>query len=212
MKHFATAMLAFVAMLVALPAARAADTVCPPSPIFNSTINGNLVVPANMTCALFFVTVTGNVQVGTGASLFLQGATIDGNLRADQCNQVALIIRGFGPTRVGGNARIENCTLFGAAGAPIIIDGNLACNGNGRCIVEVGSVGGNAQINGNGGVTLGSTTFGGNVQVDDNTGASIVGGNTIGGNLSCQGNTPPPIDQGDPNTVAGKKQGQCAGL
>ncbi len=46
MKHFATTMLAFGAVLAALPAARAADTNCPPNPSAGSTVNGNLVVPS----------------------------------------------------------------------------------------------------------------------------------------------------------------------
>jgi hypothetical protein len=56
---------------------------------------------------------------------------------------------------------------------------------------------------------------GGNAQVNNNSGsmASGVSRNTIGGNLQCAGNTPGVTDGGSPtpNTVAGNKQGQCAG-
>jgi hypothetical protein len=41
---------------------------------------------------------------------------------------------------------------------------------------------------------------------------SLVSGNLIDGALWCSANQPPPIDGGVPNTVAGVKGGQCAGL
>jgi hypothetical protein len=40
---------------------------------------------------------------------------------------------------------------------------------------------------------------------------SYIEGNTIVGNLECEGNTG-VSNYGDPNKVAGKKVGQCAGL
>ena len=53
----------------------------------------------------------------------------------------------------------------------------------------------------------------GNANVSGNSGsAPLVGDNTIGGNLRCFNNSPPPTNFGSPNTVSGKKQGQCAGL
>ena len=53
MKRFAIAPLAALGILAgAVPAARAADATCPPTPISGTTINGNLVVPANATCTL----------------------------------------------------------------------------------------------------------------------------------------------------------------
>jgi hypothetical protein len=71
MKYFAAAVLAtFGAVLASLPAARA-DASCPPNP--TGTVNGNLVVPPGQTCTLTNVTVTGNVQVGAGATLFAAG-------------------------------------------------------------------------------------------------------------------------------------------
>jgi hypothetical protein len=52
-----------------VPAARAADTPCTTT-ISSGTINGDLVVPAGAACILAgTVTVTGNVEVGKGASL-----------------------------------------------------------------------------------------------------------------------------------------------
>ena len=140
MNHFATTMLACGIMLAVLPTARA-DTTCPPNP--GTTVNGNLIVPANQTCIVRGVTVTGNVQVQTNAHLNIsdnatQGSTIDGNLRAgtgafldvfvssgftstidgnivaDQCSAVELV-----PAIVGGNVSIQNCTGSSLSATPM---------------------------------------------------------------------------------------------
>src|SRR5580704_3083229 len=96
-----------------VPAARAADITCPPNP--SGTINGNLVVPAGNSCTLANVTVTGNVQVGKGATLIVepnpgQTVTIGGNVQAAQCQSVVLEPIAHGAISVGGNVQIQNCT------------------------------------------------------------------------------------------------------
>jgi hypothetical protein len=212
-----------------VPAARAADTTCPPTN--GGTINGNLTVPALASCTLLNVTVTGNVQVGKGASLLVQPAsgqtvTIGGNVQAAQCQSVQFIPPS-GVISVGGNVQIRNCTgtsgYIGGPGGPITIGGNFACDNNSaECVAGVGSVRGNVEVNNNSGgsaapgAIVGANTVGGNVQVNNNSGSSgnntVVDGNTIGGNLQCAGNTPSVTDFGHPNTVTGTKQGQCAGL
>ena len=197
MKRFAITTLAALGILAgAVPVARAADTTCPPNP--TGKINGNLVVPAGASCSLANVTVTGNVQVGKGASLTVvpitgQTVTIGGNVQAAQCNFVLLIA---GAISVGGNVQIQNCT--GGSGyndSLVTIGGNFACaNNSGGCVASGGSVRGN-------------------VQVDNNSGSSatVVSNNTIGGNLQCAGNSPGVTDNGSKNNVTGTKQGQCAG-
>jgi subtilisin family serine protease len=40
----------------------------------------------------------------------------------------------------------------------------------------------------------------------------VVAGNVIVGTLSCAGNQPPPVNNGEPNEVTGVKSGQCADL
>jgi hexosaminidase len=40
----------------------------------------------------------------------------------------------------------------------------------------------------------------------------VIGGNLIVGPLTCSGNNPPPTNNGAPNTVFGRRSGQCAGL
>jgi hypothetical protein len=69
-----------------------------------------------------------------------------------------------------------------------------------------------------GSVELGGNQIGGRVIISNNvTGGSgesgvEVEGNHIGGTLSCSGNTPPPTNDGQPNTVTGARTGQCTGL
>jgi hypothetical protein len=208
-----------------VPAARAADTTCPPTP--SGTINGNLAVPAGASCTLTNVTVTGNVQVGKGASLFVepnagQTVTIGGNVQAAQCQQVNLHSNPGGVLSVGGNVQIRNCMSGGGyQGAAITIGGNFACDHNSaECFAIGGTVRGNVQVNNNSngsglGALVARNNVGGNVQVNNNSAGgdsdNLVSGNTIGGNLKCVGNTPGVTDESVKNIVTGNKQGQCAG-
>jgi hypothetical protein len=228
MKHFAITPLAALGILVgAVPAARAADTTCTTT-ISSGTINGNLTVPAGATCGLTNVMVTGNVQVGKGASLTVapmsgQTVTIGGNVQAAQCQTVGFSNLG-GAISVGGNVQIQYCTgesgYFSPVEAPVTINGNFACDNNSAgCNASLSSVRGNMELNNNSngsgpGAAVGRNTVGGNVQVNNNSGSSAteVGNNTIGGNLQCAGNTPSVSDEGFKNNVAGNKQGQCAGF
>jgi hypothetical protein len=173
-------------------------------------------------------TVDSNVSVGQNAQFYVFSGTgtINGNVRADQCNEVALLSDG-GAVFVGGNVQIQSCTSgagYQWLGYPITIGGNFVCeNTSGGCAATgPGSVGGNVQVNGNlssyyPAAIVSDNTVGGNVQVNDNSGSgpygsSDVGGNKIQGNLQCQGNTGGVTDNNGANTVGGNKQGQCAGL
>jgi hypothetical protein len=177
------------------------------------------------------VTVTGNVTVGTGATLDIGGiALIGGNIEATQCAKVFMESFG-GPILIGGNVQIQQCTAnSGYVGSfsqattfPILIAGNFECSNNSAaCDAIGGSVGGNVTIDNNSGkdfLGFNSIVFGnsvvGNVEFDNNSGtatSSIVGFDTIKGNLRCQGNTPGVINDGEPNQVVGTEQGQCSGL
>ncbi len=61
---------------------------------------------------------------------------------------------------------------------------------------------------------------GGTVQVQGTTGTgpfpedtrAEIEGNTIGRSLICSGNVPAPTNDGNPNSVAGARQGQCSTL
>jgi hypothetical protein len=215
-----------------VPAARAADTTCPPA-ISSGTINGNLTVPAGVTCTLGpgTVTVTGNVHVGKGASLTVkplggQTVTIGGNVQAAQCNAVTLAPFADGFISVGGNVHIQNCTAESGydglppdSAGPVTISGNFACDHNSaECIARGGFVSGNVRVDNNSnvggsGAELLFNHVGGNVEVNNNSGglAVTVASNTIGGNLQCARNTPGVTGGLSPNHVTGSKQGQCAG-
>jgi hypothetical protein len=57
-----------------------------------------------------------------------------------------------------------------------------------------------------------SLTIGGDARIDRNSGGpSFIESNTIAGDLQCVGNDG-VTDYGLPNTVAGQKLGECAGL
>jgi hypothetical protein len=210
MNHFTTTMLVCGIMLAALPTARAADTTCPPN-LANTTVNGNLIVPAGQHCLVIGVTVTGNAQVQTNATLTfgapsptstivgnvsvgtgamveapVGGLTIDGNFVANQCSSVGL----NEGVAVGGNFQIQYCTGIVSLGGDDI-GGNVACNNSSTCSVS-------------------SNKVNGNVEVNDNSSAEVTN-NTIGNNLKCQGNTN-ITDGGVPNRVGGNKAGQCAGF
>jgi hypothetical protein len=226
MKHFETAMLAFGLMLIALPVARAADTTCPPSPPLGSTVNGNLIVPPNQSCELDDGTVTGNVVVGTGASLGVfpgtgQTVTIHGNVAADRCNFAGVQTFGEGVVSVGGNFNIQNCTnstsgngYTGISFFSVTIGGNFLCANNAVCDATGGVVQGNLTVDNNtAAVNVGNSQISGNADVSGNSGrAPVLENNRIGGNLRCFDNNPPASNFGSPNTVSGNEQGQCAGL
>jgi hypothetical protein len=181
------------------------------------TIKGNVKVPDGASCELGYmpdpstpccnptpppgyglVWVTGNVTVGRGSNLSLGlNSTVVGNLQANHCGFVEFVSEGS--EFVQGNVQISHCDgstpgepAFLSTGTGSRIHGNFECRDNtGPCILEGAIVGGNAQMTNN---------------VTDTP--SMIYDSHIFKNLECQKNVPLPI--GDNNTVAGKKQGQCA--
>jgi hypothetical protein len=99
--------------------------------------------------------------------------------------------------RYRGRVEIEHCReasgkLFAAG--KVRIDGNFNCHDNtAPCFAVVLRIYGNALVNRNSG------------------GLSYIEDSTIIGGLDCAGNAG-VSNYGEPNTVAGKKMGQCAGL
>jgi hypothetical protein len=195
------------------------------------TVVGNVLVGTNAALQLGAGThISGNIlahscnyveEVGL-AGVTQTPIVIGGNVEINNCT-------------VGGDFGSES-------GFPsFTVRGNLSCVNNGSfCALSGAEIGGNARfINNHAGVDVGHATIGGNlsvsdntiandtgenvaispnnvggnVQVNNNTGGVIVGGNEIGGNLRCRGNPSGVTDDNSgPNTVDGKKQGQCAGL
>ena len=164
----------------------------------------NVSVPANATCTFASgVTVQGNVTVAAGASLIADSVfpTIDGSVLAANAAGVELL----------GATVEQNVVLTGTSGLVLVesvgIGGHLTVSYS-----TVGPVG----------ITSNSVT--GNVLVSSNTptvnfpaaNSPVVANNTISGNLVCVGNTPAAnnVISGTPfpNTVAGNKVGECAGL
>jgi hypothetical protein len=144
------------------------------------------------------VQVTGNVTVGTGASLVVGlNSTIAGNINAKGCNFVELVSEGN--EEVDGNVQIFNCTgnpAFLSTGSESAIYGSFQClNNTGPCVLEEAIVGATVQVMNN----LTSSP-------------AKIEANQIFGNLQCQNNSTPPTNGGSGNKVAGNEQGQCVGF
>jgi hypothetical protein len=113
-----------------------------------------------------------------------------------------------GPVRVAAGASLH------ASGATVI--GPVSAQGAARVellrTVIVGPVflhGGTTLV-----VLAGNRVTGPVSLVDNVTGQApvVVSGNTVVGPLACTGNEPPPVNDGQPNTVLGPATGQCSGL
>jgi hypothetical protein len=204
-----TFLLAAMSLVAVVPSAWAADTTCSGTlgsntyPATVTTINGNVVVPNNASCTLYFVNISGNVQVGRGSTLVVNGynepSTIAGNVEAASCASTLL----EGTILVGGNLQIEFCTGAGPngfQGPDVVIKGNFLCQGNSSsaspCLAWLGKVYGNVEIVHNMSATPSDVSL-----VD------------ISGNLSCEQNAQTPTHVHGPDWVAGQNtRDQCAGF
>jgi predicted alpha-1,2-mannosidase len=99
------------------------------------------------------------------------------------------------------------------------VKGSLAAAGAGAVVLVHTTVGGAVAITGRTDeVSLEDTTVGGPVAVVSNSvgggggPAALVSFDRIGGPLACAANSPPPVNNGLPNTVNGPRAGQCATL
>jgi hypothetical protein len=228
MTRFAiVALLAFSAVFLLGPAARAQVTRCSGS-LSGPTVYQHVSVPDGATCLLQDVTVVGNVSVGTDATLLLAANTnIGGNLRADRCSSMGEI----GPANVtpppiiiGGNVEIHDCTI-GASLGPLtgesfpgfIVRGNLSCENNGDyCILNGAEIAGNVRLIENVQSQIYESTIGGNVAANQNSctkagceAASVVK-STIAGNVVVNENSGPA----NATSVGGNEIGgnlQCRG-
>jgi hypothetical protein len=223
MKSFVVAIFTALGFLAAASVANAGGVVVGPPPVTCSnqtisnggTINTNLTIADNTRCVVLNVTITGNVNVGKGASLDIspelvagEKVVINGNVDANQCNSVTIISEPP-DISIGGNFSIKNCT----GNATIVgstIGNNLVCSNNtGSCSIQDVIVNGNATIDDNSGSAILSSKISGNLDFSGNTApGNFVRDNTVGGNLSCKDNVPPPSLSG--NTVTGNAKGQCA--
>jgi hypothetical protein len=228
-KCFAVVIVAALGLLLAtVPIAGAQQAFqCTGTISDGSTIDRNLIVPANAFCTLTNVKVAGNVHVGTGATFSVSPATgqtveIDGNIAADRCF-IAFLQSSGGVVSIEGNVTLQGCTSVshvagvGYVGPKLTISGNFLCaNNSTQCNATDGVVQGNLTVDDNSTsspISVFGNQVSGNVDISGNTAVTlIVGGNTISGNLQCFDNSSvfPPDDDGSPNTVSGHKQRQCA--
>jgi hypothetical protein len=133
--------------------------------------------------------VRGVVDVGPGARLYVDGASLRGAVLVDRA-----AVASFVDTEVHGTVVVDGAGV-------LTIDGSDL-----RGAVAIRGVRGSLELTGN--------AIRGLVAIVDNhtPGPIIVGANRINGLLMCFGNTPPPTDGGTPNTVRGLPAGQCATL
>jgi len=157
------------------------------------THNGPLTVSSGLTC-LYDATINGPMTVRPGAGLYLSGSEVRGPLAASGASNVVLCgTTVSGPVSVSGGSRVWLGNRNGDC-APATIKGPVSITGS------------------TGQVTIDGATVNGPVALLNNTAGTIVAANHIGGPLSCAGNSPPPSNAGQPNTVSGPKSGQCAKL
>lgn len=115
-------------------------------------------------------------------------------------------------SRVNGDVNITGSAKFVLVG-DASDDGTPACAGNTlKGTTTITASRGQAEVGGN--------TISDDLIIDDSGGTgpdeestqSEIEANNIGGDLFCTGNTPPPSDDGLPNTITGQGFGQCAGF
>jgi hypothetical protein len=173
--------------------------------VVTGTISGGLNVTDGATC-VHDATINGPVSVAKSAALAVLGTTtVNGGLSSQNASAISVC-----GAQVNGSLTIRS-----TAGWVLIGDGSddpTACGAN--HITTFVTLTGNAHQ-----VELAGNTIGGAVTLTGSSGAgpyaedavTEIEANAIGGSLSCSGNTPPPTDDGKPNTVLGTRSGQCSG-
>lgn len=168
-----------------------------------------IVVPAGATCRLHRATVTSNVTVGAGSSLYTSAATIGGNLMSRGDARVRLI-----GTNISHNVMITGTTgstKIGSKGCKVdpIAAGNLMFKFNSGTIAICDvSVGHNLTLMANSGrIGAFRNAVGNNGLLFRNTGlANRLRDNTVTVNINCRGNTGRVITSGN---TATQLMGQC---
>jgi hypothetical protein len=169
-------------------------------------ITGNITVTSGATC-LNGASVGGGVTVSQGAALYSGSSSIGGKLSSSGATAVTLC-----GTTVGSGATVSGTTgfvLLGSSGD----DANAPCAGD--------TIKGGLTLSGNlNQVEVGGASVTGALSLTNSNGTgpdaghstSELEGNTISAGLSCSGNSPAPINDGQPNHVTGVESGQCSGL
>jgi len=173
-----------------------------------STIDANLDVPVGATCFLWGVTVTGNVTVEGALRGF--GDTFDKNVIV---NGGSLRLGcGFSVLCLGhaGSVVLGNGVVNGGVFAPsqTHFDNNLTIHGADSVDLELMGVDGRVMVSNSADVLVFDVVYGGDVSLINNSGDVLVGSATIGGKLNCEANTAPPTVQAF--VIAESFHGQCA--
>jgi hypothetical protein len=185
----------------------------------NGTFTGatikSVIVPDNGGCALLGSTVTGNVDVGTGAYFEASGTTIQGSVKGKD----ALTIYTHDGSSIGGSVKTKGSTqlfLFdGSVGGSVQAGSSVTNDGHVQvCGMTIGKKvqiqkGGTDILVGDSLAGCGGNTIGGDLKITDNfTDVELdVRDNTIGGNLMVSKNQG-PSDKFVVNNTGGKKL-QC---
>ncbi len=166
--------------------AMADETVCT-GPLTGS--HEEVVVPDGASCVIAMARIEGNVKVGTGASLVVNG-----------------------PSYIGGNVQSEGSRFVRLSGAGVTVEGDVqikkATEASGYSPGT--TIRGNFQYEENAGFLEAAGGFvRGDFQVEKNYGGASMVNNTIRQNMQCKENSPAPTGSGN---RAGDKEGQCAAL
>lgn len=178
------------------------EPVCPRT--ITGTV-GSVTVTSGQVACISGATVTGDLVV-QGGVVTVVNTTVNGQLSASAPD----LLVACGST-VNGPVTVQGATGFvrlGDAGN----DDQLSCAANTlrNQVTLVGNRGG-FEVGGN--QIAGSLTANGNGGAGSNDDEALeIEGNVIGGNLSCTSNSTPVTNDGHPNSVAGTRSGQCAGL
>jgi hypothetical protein len=186
--------------------------------------SGNLTITTGQDiCITTTGSVSGNVAVNSGGRLDLLGGSVSGNLTTS--GGAVNITSGS----ISGNLSETNPTYSYTCG--LKLSGNLAVSGSSRFVLvgdnghggnsgcAANTISGNVSLSSNtAGAEIGANHVNGGVTLTGTTGAGPapqnatpeVEANVIGGGLSCSSNTPAPTNGGYPNTVSGKRSGQCS--
>jgi hypothetical protein len=139
-------------------------------------------------------------------------ATVSGQHSGDLVVADGVVCLAAGSTVTGAVTVRPGASLYAIDAT---VNGSLAAAGAGAVVLVHTTVGGALAITGRTDeVSLEDTTVGGPVALSNNIGGlpALVSFDRIGGPLACAGNSPPPVNNGLPNTVNGPRAGQCATL
>lgn len=190
-----------------------------------ATSSGNLTVSSGQTdCITTTGKVTGSVTVNSGGRLDILGGTVGGNVTINAGSGLSI----YGGT-VGGNVNASAANLLSVCAAKV--SGNLSTTSSSAWVLIGDSdsdatpacagntISGNLTVTGNSaGAEVGANSISGGTSITGTTGAGPGSENTvpeiehnnISGGLACASNTPLPTDDNQPNTVKGKRTGQCS--